>query len=1051
MPAPYHHRSGLPGVYDRTPDFPDWARVLFREDRIAQAAEVMEAQSILEGRGRRVAERIMRDGDRIEGAEILIDAPGGAVTITPGRVYARGDVRPVPGATLSGVPMTGEVSVGVRIVTSVITEQQEPALLGLHPGTEAEGEAGAGREVEAVEWGYSGDGEAGDLFPVYLLKDGVPVDQTPPPALSGVTQAIALYDRDAHGSYVVRGCTVRALGLIGGEQHFSIAEGTANILGFKRVREAAIRHTEPEDPDLGLVDAEPHVFADGGTGTAVIQINRGPLAALVSAIITRQRTITLTKGATGTLDLLPDDSVTAIVSVVQGATTYAAGTDYILNADRVDWSPAGSEPASGSSYDVTYRYLDAATPVATTADTVSLSGGVTGTTVLLSYTYKLPRNDLLCLDADGLPVYVRGVSSVAAPRAPAQPAALLALAEIRNDWRGPPEVINTDVRSVPYVELWAYIRRLFDALDLIALERLRRDIDSREPVAKKGVFVDPWESDFYRDEGEAQTGAVFGGQMRLAIDPTIHVLGLTSSAMLDWTPEVVIRQELATGCMRINPYANFEPLPASLVLDPPADFWSVASTQWTSAQTQQVIGSDFGLATRAEVVGTRRELIANLRQIPIDFLIRGFGPGEALSALTFDGLNVLPAAPLVANASGVVAGTFTIPANVPAGTKVVVATGAAGTTATAQWVGQGTVEISVMRRVATLPVQPPRDTDRGRSDPLAQTFTLVEPRHVAGVDLRVCAVGDEANGLLVELRTVENGIPTGEILAQTAVSMTGVSPGQWIAARFPVPVYLTADREFCFVVKTDDAEHALSIGRIGDFDAAAQRWIGAQPYSVGVLLSSSNARTWTPHQSEDLTFRLVAARFAPTTKMIAFGQVHVSEMSDLIVRGGFELPTADASIIFEVERADGRVTRLLPGQLWELAEFVTEAITVRAILSGTPTVSPTLYARPALIAGRLRASGTYVSRAFSMGAAIRLSAFVKSRLPPGSTLAVEIDAADDNWTPVAQHASTVLDDGWIEREYRVAHYSAPSGRIRLTLAGTPAARPVLSDLRAVSV
>ena len=39
--------------------------------------------------------------------------------------------------------MTGEVAVGVRVVKTVVTEVEDAILLGLHPGTEAEGEAGA--------------------------------------------------------------------------------------------------------------------------------------------------------------------------------------------------------------------------------------------------------------------------------------------------------------------------------------------------------------------------------------------------------------------------------------------------------------------------------------------------------------------------------------------------------------------------------------------------------------------------------------------------------------------------------------------------------------------------------------------------------------------------------------------------------------------------------------------------------------------------------------------------------------------------------------------
>ena len=1051
MPAPYNHGSGLSGVYDRTPDRPDWARVLFREDRIAQAAEMMEAQSIIEGRGRRIADRIMTDGDRISGADAIVNVAGGTVTLTAGQVYARGDVRSVLPRILVGVPMTGDVTIGIRITKTTVTEVQDPALLGLHPGTEAEGEAGAGREVETAIWGFSGDGAAGDLLQVYLLKDGVLVDQTPPPILSGVNQALALYDRDAHGSYIVRGCSVRALGLIGGAQHFSIGEGTANINGFKRTRQAALRHIQAESFDTETVSLEPHTFVDGGSGTAVVPLNRGPLNAIVQATITKQKTVTLTKGVAGGLDALPDGSVSSIVSVVQGGTTYVAGTSYVLNADRVDWSPAGIEPAAGSSYQVTYQYLAAVTPTATTQDTVTLTGGVTGGNVFITYSWKLPRTDLLCLNSDGQSVYVKGVSSRAASQAPGAPTSLLALAEVQNNWRGTPTVVNTDVRSVPFIELWAYIRRLFDALDLVALERLRRDIDQREPVAKKGVFVDPWTSDNYRDAGVTQTGAVFNGQMTLPITPTITRISTNTHYSLDWTEEVLLQVTAATGCMKVNPYANFLPLPGAMTLNPALDFWTDFQTVWTSPATREILLNSNMKRTwvTTETVNASTAALEYLRQLTVTFTITGFGAGEALSSLTFDGVSVTPAGPLTADSGGNLTGTFVIPANIPAGVKEVAATGAGGTLASASFSGQGEMTTTTLRQVTTTTRQRPRD--RSRADPLAQTFTLIEPRQIVGVDLRVCAVGNAANPLLVEIHEVENGWPTSVTLAQVIVPMTGVTSGTWVSARWPVPLYLPADREFAIVVKTDDANHAVSIAQMGGFDAVAQQWVSAQPYAVGVLLSSSNASTWTPHQDADLCFKLVGAKFAPTTKTVSLVSTAVVNMSDLLILAGIETPTEEAGVVFEVQRADGSVTRLLNGQLWQLDSFVSETLIFRAILTGSDKISPILFPSARLIAGKQENTGTYVSRAFDMGASIRMSTFVKTKLPAGSTLTVEVDANDGAWVTVAQFAATVLGDGWTEREYRKTPYTATQGRLRLTLTGTPAARPVLSDFRAISV
>lgn len=100
MPPPFNHSSGLPAVYDRTPDKAGWTRLLFREGKLGQAAELMELQSIMEGRGRRVGNLVARDGDRIAGADVLVDGNAGSVQLAAGRVYVSGDVRSIDARTL---------------------------------------------------------------------------------------------------------------------------------------------------------------------------------------------------------------------------------------------------------------------------------------------------------------------------------------------------------------------------------------------------------------------------------------------------------------------------------------------------------------------------------------------------------------------------------------------------------------------------------------------------------------------------------------------------------------------------------------------------------------------------------------------------------------------------------------------------------------------------------------------------------------------------------------------------------------------------------------
>ena len=154
----HEHESGLAGAYDRTPSFPDWDSVLAREGHIGQAAELVEAQSIFHRKLRNVGDLVARDGDRIDGCDIIVDSGAGTVSLTEGRVYVKGRILSVDAATLETVPMTGSVHVGVRMATIYLTEADEPALLGLHPGSLGEGEKGAARIIVSLAWGHSEDG-----------------------------------------------------------------------------------------------------------------------------------------------------------------------------------------------------------------------------------------------------------------------------------------------------------------------------------------------------------------------------------------------------------------------------------------------------------------------------------------------------------------------------------------------------------------------------------------------------------------------------------------------------------------------------------------------------------------------------------------------------------------------------------------------------------------------------------------------------------------------------------------------------------------------------
>jgi hypothetical protein len=719
--------------------------------------------------------------------------------------------------------------------------------------------------------------------------------------------------------------------------------------------------------------------------------------------------------------------------------------------------------------------------------------------VILNYTWKLPRVDLLCLDQSGLPIYVKGVSMRTAPQPPIPPSTVLPLATVANNWMSVPEVLNVGVRAYHFTKIDRMYNRLVDALDLIGLERLKRDIDSREPVLKKGVFVDPLINDFYRDLGVSQNAAVFQGSCQLPVTPTLYKPTLNSPALLDFTEEVIVSQPLVTGSIKIQPYETYEPIPASMTLQPPVDFWvdQPSNSLQQSFVTQQVVqevrntvsGRTAGTTvteTVREQVSVQDNLVADavalspfMRQISVIFTISGFGAGEVLSKLDFGGRDVKPPGTTTANGLGVVTGTFTIPANTPAGRIMVYAEGAGGSYAQALFVSNGYYDADTIQRVTTTtrfitrtitsvvaraPNRPPtpggaitvpangvRPEPSRSPDPVAQSFILEEDRFVAGFNVKFSAFGDKSKGILVELVRTEHGFPTGESMGQAFTNIQSAVLGAWVQVRFPVPVFLSGGIEYAFIVRCDDNAHALSLAAIGGFDPVAQEFVGAQPYTVGMLLSSATATAWTPHQKEDLTFQIVVAKFAPVTKTISFGTFSLTSASDLMARAATMVPSADTSLVFEIERASGDKKLLAPNVNWELTDYVTETVTLRAKLAGTEKMSPVLYPGIILVAGSIAASATYVSRSMTMGTAVRLSAYMKLWLPSGSDVTVAFDKVDNTWLSSTVQSTTQLDDGWIEREFRYASITATLGRMRLTLTGTPGARPSVQDLRAVSI
>jgi len=332
--------------------------ILFRAGLGLQSPELNELQDINDTRLRRIADRFMSDGSIQSGGAVVINPDTGETTCAASEIYLRGRIRDVPEAKLN-IPLTGVVEIGVWLTEAVVTELQDPTLRDPCEGTRNYDEPGAARLRISAVWGLSTDGGTGNFYRVYDVENGVLKIKSAPPDLSGFASALARYDRDNNGGhYVIHGLSLVWLSHDDREETYSLLEGKAHVYGHEIELPTALRLRFPFDPDLQTILSEPHQFSGGGSGKMRVNVDRAPIHDIRKVDITKQATATVLHGSyAGVADALPDPAVIEIVEVKQGGTTYKKTQDYVFSGGMIDWSPAGAEPAPGSSYAETHKHI----------------------------------------------------------------------------------------------------------------------------------------------------------------------------------------------------------------------------------------------------------------------------------------------------------------------------------------------------------------------------------------------------------------------------------------------------------------------------------------------------------------------------------------------------------------------------------------------------------------------------------------------------------------------------------------------------------------------
>jgi hypothetical protein len=1049
--------TNLGGYYNRFDPLKNYDAHLFRAGKVLQSAELNEVQSAAHYRLQSIADVLFKDGDVVRDAQAIVNADSGAVQCQSGAIYLSGAVRGVEPAEFV-IATVGLVTLGIYLNEYVIDELDDPALRDPATGTRNYEEPGAVRRQIVPRWGFAGDGQAGEFYPVYTVEDGVLRAKEAPPQLDSVTQALARYDRDsAGGTYIVDGLYVGiAADTADGQQVYTVSEGRARVNGYGVELPTSRRLVYAATPDVRFIDSEPHQSVSAEAQR--ITLDRPPAGEITQVRITTEKTTNITHGSfTGASDALPDTAVLAIISVSQSSTTYAAGSDYKLTAGKVDWSPSGAEPAPGSTYSVTYQYIASVAPDAPDDTGFSVTGAVEGSLVMTSYNTRLPRYDRLCLTPDGAFVWITGVAADYTPIVPRLPNDLLLLVTVVQTWRetgaDARRLSRDSVRTVPMQELYAVNEKLDHILGLVAQQRLEASANMIEAGTKKGLFVDPLLDDSMRDLGVEQTALVYGGQLMLPIDADASTVSgdLDQPATLTFSPALALEQTLRTTDMKINPYQAFAQPPLPVTLTPAVDHF--VETQTT---TQSGV---------AGTTSTSEQALPYLRQREVAFRIDSWNAGELLASVDFDGIAVTPTG--VTYSGGTVLGSFMIPPNVPTGTKLTVFTGDAGSAGQASYVGTHTQQtvitfVYVPASVYVAPEEPVTMSTAdynnwwwasyyaGSIDPLAQTFTLERRVQLAAVELWFAVAGTQ--DILLQIRETSLGMPSRGVRGSARFPAASLlTNGQPTRIPFPAPVTLEADTEYALVVMTVDADSSVRVAELGKYDATVNKWVTSQPYQVGTLLSSSNASTWTPHQDRDLAFRLLSAEYAPLTRTVDLGTVAVDGVTDLLLLAAVEIPDSAARALFDLSIPGTGVLTVSPGQPVKLTTAVSGDIGIAARLEGSAGASPILYPGTQLAFGTVAGSAEYISRGIPAGQNARVRVIFDALIPGGAAVAVAVAGIDpdDTWADAGFSSASPVDEGFVEQVYEVPVISEDMVRVKLALSGDTTARPVVKNLRVI--
>lgn len=482
----------------------DYTQLLFRPGMHLQNQELNELQDREKRIIKDIADALLKDGDIISGAQIIINEK--LVTVTDGKIYVQGIVRHYKQQTVT-ITAIGQEVIGVKLKKSISDPNEDKTILSPAEGFENYGLAGADRLKETLILTVNDP----DAIPLYILIDGNLVNDTKNEDGNWLDRFLAILARrtyDESGHYKVYGNELAQKAQYDNNfLYLTMSEGKSYVRGWEIDKKAATTIPIEKAISTRSIKVEPKVYV---SGTSKYKLNNSPVAHIERLSAEVQVATNLTRqGAVNGADPIPARYSPVVdikkIEQVSSSIVYIKNVDYVLENDTVRWLAGGRQPELGATYDITFTYNKVMLPDIDYALTSEggeyfvelLSDGdkpVANTQMQVDYNFYLHYVASITMDRNGILRVIKGQPDIKAnvrpPDISDQYVLLMGYARVA-PFDDTLAVFNSNTVRLSMIQL----QKMFERLEDMELNQAITDLDEEaltgeDPTQLKGIFTD---------------------------------------------------------------------------------------------------------------------------------------------------------------------------------------------------------------------------------------------------------------------------------------------------------------------------------------------------------------------------------------------------------------------------------------------------------------------------------------------------------------------------------------------------------------------------------